>query len=40
MAAVMIRSDFGAPKNKAIVFSVSPSICHEVIGPEAMMLIF
>ena len=28
------------PQNKAIVFSVSPSICHEETGPEAMMLIF
>ena len=22
------------------VFTISPSICHEVMGPEAMMLIF
>ena len=30
MAAVTICSDFGAPK----IVSVSPSICHEVMGPD------
>ena len=41
MAAVTICSDFGALKNK--VYSVSivpPSICHEVMGPDAMILVF
>ena len=33
MAAVTICSDFGAPKIKsATVSTVSPSICHEVMG--------
>ena len=32
MAAIIICSDFGAPKIKsATVSTVSPSICHEVI---------
>ena len=38
MAAVTICSDFGAPKNK--VCTVSPPICHEVMGPDAMILVF
>ena len=41
MAAVTICSDFGAPKIKSATVSiVSPSICHEVVGPEAMILVF
>ena len=40
MAAVTICSDFGAPKNKVTVSIVSPSICHEVMGPDAMILVF
>ena len=41
MAAVTICSDFGAPKNKSdTVSTVSPSISHEVMGPDAMILIF
>ena len=24
----------------AIVYTVSPSICHEVMGPDAMILVF
>ena len=44
MAAVTICSDFGAPPpNKiksAIVSTVSPSICHEVMGPDAVILVF
>ena len=36
-----ICSDFGAPKIKsATVSTVSPSICHEVMGPDAMILAF
>ena len=39
MAAVTICSDFGdPPKIKSL--TVSPSICHEVIGPDAMILVF
>ena len=35
MAAVTICSDFGAPpKKSATVSTVSPSICHEVMGPD------
>ena len=38
MAAVTICSDFGAPKNK--VSHCFPSICHEVMGPDAKILVF
>ena len=44
MAAVTICIDFGAQENKvfhcfhfSIVFS---SICHEVMGPDAVILVF
>ena len=37
MSAVTICSDFGAPNNKV---TVSPSICSEVMGPDAMILVF
>ena len=41
MAAITIYSDFGAPKIKSdTVFTVSPSISHEVMGPDAMILVF
>ena len=41
MAAVTICSDFAAPKIKsATVSTVSPSISHEVMGPDAMIFIF
>ena len=41
MAAVTICSDFGAQKHKsATVSAVSPSICHEVMGPDAMIFVF
>ena len=37
MAAVIIYSDFGAQKiMSATVSTVSPSICHEITGPDAM----
>ena len=40
MAAVIICSDFGAPKIKSLTVSiVSPSICHEVMGPDARILV-
>ena len=40
MVAVIICSDFGAPKNNsATVSNVYPSICHEVVGPNAMILV-
>ena len=32
---------FGAPKKQSLTVStVSPSICHEVMGPDAMILVF
>ena len=41
MAAVTICSDFGAQKNKVChCFTVSPSICHEVMGPNAMIVLW
>ena len=41
MAVVTICSDFGAPKIKSVTVSiVSPSICHEVMGLDAMILVF
>ena len=38
MAAVTICSD--CKKNKVSVSIVSPSICHEVMGLGAMILVF
>ena len=41
MAAVTICSDFGAQKIKSVTVStVSSSISHEVMGPDAMILVF
>ena len=41
MAVVTICSDFGAPKIKSVTVSiVSPSICHEVMELDAMILVF
>ena len=41
MAAVNIYIDFGAQKIKSVTVStVSPSIFHEVMGPDAMILVF
>ena len=41
MVEVTIHSDFGAQENKVCTVSiVSPSICHEVMGQDAMILIF
>ena len=42
MGVVTICSDFGAtPKIKSVTVSVvSPSICHEVMEPDAMILVF
>ena len=40
MAAVTICSDFGAQENSVTVSIVSPSICHEVMGPYVMILFF
>ena len=41
MAAVTICSDFGAQKIKFdTVSTVSPSISHEMMGPDAMIFVF
>ena len=40
MAAVTNYSDFGAQENKVCHCFFSPSICHELMGPDAMILIF
>ena len=43
MAAVTIYSDFEAQENKiksVTVSIVSPSIFYEVMGPDAMILVF
>ena len=41
MAAVTICSDFGAQENKIFhVSAVSPSICLQVMGPDAIIFVF
>ena len=42
MSAVTICSDFGVPTEvkSVTVSTVSPSICYEVMGPDAMILVF
>ena len=41
MAAVTISSDFGAQEEEIChYFHFSPSICHEVMGTDAMILVF
>ena len=42
MAAVTIYSDFGAPLQikSVTVSTLSPFICHEVMGSDAMILVF
>ena len=41
MAAVTICTDFGAQKVKSVTVStVSPFICHEVMGLDATILVF
>ena len=41
MAAVTIHHDLEPPKMKSdTVSTVSPTISHEVMGPDAMILIF
>ena len=37
MAAATIRSDFGAQENKVSVPIASPSICRDVMQPDAMI---
>ena len=40
MAVVTTHSDFGAQENKTCHFQFSSSICHEVVGPDAVILVF
>ena len=41
MAAVTIHSDFEVQVNKIChYFHFFPSICHQVMGPDAMILVF
>ena len=41
MASVIIHSDFKVQENKSTTVSIfSPSIYHEVMGPDAMILVF
>ena len=41
MSAVTITSDFRAQEEEIVTVSTfSPSICHEVMGLDAMILIF
>ena len=41
MAAVAISCVFGTQENKVChCFHLSLSICHEVMGPDAMILVF
>ena len=40
MAAVTICTDFGAQENKGCQCFHCLSICHEVMGPDAMILLF
>ena len=39
MAAVTIHRDFGAQENVTVSI-VSPPICHDMMGPDAMILVF
>ena len=39
MAAVTVHSDFGGQGNKSVTVSIiSPSICHEEMGPDLSFL--
>ena len=41
MAAVTVCSDFGAQENSLVTVSiVSPTLCHEVMGLDPMILVF
>ena len=40
IAAVIICSDFGASQKSLAVSTLSPPICHEVMGPDAMIFVF
>ena len=41
MSAITVHSDFGAQENKIChCFHFSPFICHEVVGLDAMIMVF
>ena len=41
MAEVTIHSDFAAQENKVVTVSIfPPSICYEVMGLDAVILVF
>ena len=41
MATVMVHSDFGAQGEEIVTTSTfSPSVCHVVMGPDAIILVF
>ena len=41
MTVVTIYSDFGVKKiNPVTASTFAPSICHEVMGPDAMIFVF
>ena len=41
MAAVTTHSGFGAQERKSVTTSTFPhSVCHEVVGLDAMILVF
>ena len=40
MDEITICNDFGAQENKVSVSIVSLSICHEVMEPEVVILVF
>ncbi|CAI9157414.1 unnamed protein product [Rangifer tarandus platyrhynchus] len=40
MTAAIICSHFGAQENSLSVSIVSPSICHEMMGPDATIFVF
>ena len=44
MSALTICIDFGAQENKVyhffLLFAMSPSFCHKVMGPDAMIIVF
>ena len=41
MTVVIVCSDFGAQENKAVtVYIFPPIVCHEVMGLDAMILVF
>ena len=40
MAVIIVHGDFRAQERKICASAFSPSVCHEVMGPDAMILGF